>query len=218
MLAALNHPNIATIHGLERVDGVCALVLEVVEGETLDERLRRSRRSAAARGARHRAADRRSARGCTRAAESFTATSSQPTSRSAPTAYVKVLDFGLAKVSVPAGGRSRPGGDADSPTVDLDAFTRAGTVLGTAAYMSPEQAQGKRVDRRPDIWAFGVVLYEMLTGRRGFEGETAVEVLSNVLKAEPDWTALPPATAACCAFAGASQSAEGSCPAAARHR
>ena len=103
---------------------------------------------------------------------------------------VKVLDFGLAKPFQPDAG-SDP---SESPTVTAAAATRAGVILGTAAYMSPEQASGVTADKRADIWAFGVVLFEMLTGKRAFDGETVSHVLAAVLQTEPDWTALPPET------------------------
>ncbi len=100
---------------------------------------------------------------------------------------VKVLDFGLAKAL-----GDEVGGDvSNSPTMSL-AATRGGMILGTAAYMSPEQAKGRAADKRSDVWAFGVVLYEMLTGKRAFEGEDLGDTLANVIKSEPDWTALPP--------------------------
>jgi len=109
-----------------------------------------------------------------------------------PDGVVKVLDFGLAK----ALSKDSAAGDLSiSPTLSL-AATRAGVILGTAAYMSPEQAKGKPVDKRTDIWAFGCVLYEMLTGRRAFEGEDISETLAAILRAEPDWNALPEATPA----------------------
>ena len=101
---------------------------------------------------------------------------------------VKVLDFGLAKAMEPSGGISAS--VSTSPTLTTPAMTQAGMILGTAAYMSPEQARGKTVDKRADIWAFGVVLWEMLTGKRLFEGATVSDTLASVLKTEPDWTAL----------------------------
>jgi eukaryotic-like serine/threonine-protein kinase len=190
VLAALNHPNIATIHGLERVDGVHALVLEVVEGKTLEERLRGAsilpmpealglaKQIAEALEAAHE--------------HGVVHRDLKPANiKIRPDGVVKVLDFGLAKVVTPEEGRVHGEELTHSPNASLDR-SHAGLVLGTAAYMSPEQAQGKRVDRRTDIWAFGLILYEMLTGRRGFGGETTMEVLSNVLKAELDWTTLPP--------------------------
>ena len=106
-----------------------------------------------------------------------------------PDGLVKVLDFGLAKAEEPVAA----GDPSDSPTVMLSP-TRAGVILGTAAYMSPEQARGGIVDKRTDIWAFGVVLYEMLTGKRVFPGESVTDILAGVLRGEPDWSALPPAT------------------------
>jgi serine/threonine protein kinase len=106
-----------------------------------------------------------------------------------PDGTVKVLDFGLAKGLHPAAdSQANP---INSPTVTSAAATAMGIILGTAAYMSPEQARGRPVDRRADIWAFGCVLYEMLTGRRAFEGETVTDVLAAVIKTDPDWDALP---------------------------
>ena len=105
---------------------------------------------------------------------------------------VKVLDFGIAKAMEPAAGSSPS--VSMSPTITTPAMTRAGMILGTAAYMAPEQARGNTVDRRADIWAFGCVLYEMLTGRRAFDGASAVEVISDVLKTDPEWAALPAGT------------------------
>jgi serine/threonine protein kinase len=101
---------------------------------------------------------------------------------------VKVLDFGLAKIADTTESGTSP---EDSPTVTLDAATRIGVILGTAAYMSPEQARGKVVDKRADIWAFGVVLYEMLAGRRLFDGEDISEMLAKVIQAEPRWDGIP---------------------------
>jgi len=106
-----------------------------------------------------------------------------------PDGTVKVLDFGLAKAREPTGAASANA--AMSPTITTPAMTQAGVILGTAAYTSPEQASGKPVDKRSDLWAFGVVLLEMLSGRRVFDGETVSHVLAAVLTKEPDWTALP---------------------------
>src|SRR5206468_5719555 len=102
---------------------------------------------------------------------------------------VKVLDFGLAKAMEPTGAMSASA--SMSPTITTPAMTQAGMILGTAAYMSPEQARGKMVDRHADIWAFGAVLFEMLTGRRAFPGEDVSDTLAAVLRAEPHWTLLP---------------------------
>ena len=108
-----------------------------------------------------------------------------------PDGTVKVLDFGLAKAMEPMGATSNV---PQPPTITTPAMTEAGIILGTAAYMSPEQARGRPADRRADVWAFGVVLYEMLTGRPAFEGETISDVLAKVIEREPDWTALPAST------------------------
>ena len=105
---------------------------------------------------------------------------------------MKVLDFGLAKAMEPAAGSSPS--VSMSPTITTPAMTQAGMILGTAAYMSPEQARGKTVDKRADIWAFGCVLYEMLTGTRAFGGSEISDTLAGILLKEPDWTALPPQT------------------------
>src|SRR4029077_6963091 len=112
-----------------------------------------------------------------------------------PAGVVKVLDFGLAKAIEGSGGSGGPGGPgrlvSQSPTITTPAMTQAGMILGTAAYMSPEQAKGRTVDKRSDVWAFGAVLYEMLTGRRAFEGEDVSDTLARILMKEPDWIALP---------------------------
>ena len=109
---------------------------------------------------------------------------------------VKVLDFGLARIvdASGAGGAGRSGGMEHSPTITSPAMTQAGMILGTAAYMAPEQAKGKTVDKRADIWAFGVVFYEMLTGRAAFAGETLTDIMAAVVTREPEWAALPAAT------------------------
>jgi Tol biopolymer transport system component len=187
VLAALNHPNIASIYGLEESDGLSALVMELVEGPTLaeqiaagplplDEALPIARQIAEALEATHE-------RGVIHR-------DLKPANvKVTPEGQVKVLDFGLAKLTEKRGA----GVDTEAPTA-AKAMTDPGTVMGTAHYMSPEQAKGKAVDRRTDIWAFGCVLYEMLTGRQPFGGETLADVLAAVVRAEPHWDALPTAT------------------------
>ena len=192
VLASLSHPNIAGIHGLEESGGRSALVMELVEGEDLADRLSRgpiplvealriaqqmadALEAAHDRGIIHR--------------------DLKPANvKVTPDGQVKVLDFGLAKAlegSVTASGME-PGASA---TLSV-AATRAGIVMGTVAYMSPEQASGSLVDKRSDIWAFGVVLFEMLAGRRLFEGETTSHTMADVLRADIDWTRLPASTPA----------------------
>jgi Tol biopolymer transport system component len=187
VLASLNHPNIAHVYGLEEYDGTKALVMELVEGPTLadriakgqipiDEALQIARQIAEALEAAHE--------------QGIIHRDLKPANiKVRPDGPVKVLDFGLAKATEPTDALSPE--LSQSPTITTPALTQLGVILGTAAYMSPEQARGQRIDKRTDIWSFGVVLYEMLTGHRGFDGATTVEVLSNVLKTEPDWTALP---------------------------
>ncbi|HEU4892278.1 MAG TPA: protein kinase [Vicinamibacterales bacterium] len=189
ILASLNHPNIATIYGVEDAAGVPALVMELVEGPTLADSIATgpipirdalpiARQIAEALEAAHE--------------QGIIHRDLKPANiKVRPDGAVKVLDFGLAKALDPAAG---PGGSAtNSPTITMHA-TRAGVILGTAAYMAPEQARGKTVDRRADIWAFGVVLYEMLSGTRLFRGEEISDTLALVLTNEPDWTRLPPNT------------------------
>jgi serine/threonine-protein kinase len=190
MLAALNHPHIAQIYGLETIAaGGCALVLELVDGDDLSQRIRRgpipldealpiarqiadALETAHEHGIVHR--DLKPANVKVRA-----------------DGTVKVLDFGLAKALAPSSGAS--GEAMNSPTLTAHA-TQLGVILGTAAYMAPEQAKGKAVDKRADIWAFGVVLYEMLTGDRAFKGEDISDTLASVLKDTPSLDALPAAT------------------------
>jgi serine/threonine-protein kinase len=195
LLASLNHPGIAAIHGLEEADGQLFLVLELVEGEDLAERLKRgpipldealavAKQIAEALEEAHE--------------KGIVHRDLKPANvKVTPDGKVKVLDFGLAKAWT---GASDPlSGSApdlsQSPTL-AHTGTAAGLILGTAAYMSPEQARGKPVDKRTDVWAFGVVLIEMLTGRKLFPGETVTDVLAAVVRQEIDWSALPPSTPA----------------------
>ncbi len=186
LLASLNHPNIGAIHGLEEVGGVRYLVLEFIDGETLGRRLSRGALPLGE------ALDvcRQIATAVEAAHESGVVHRDLKPGNVMLTAAgtVKVLDFGLAKSAAP-GSPSDPNLSA-SPTMTY-AATAAGVILGTAAYMSPEQARGKAVDRRTDIWSFGCVLYECLTGRRCFDGETTSDLIASILQGEPDWNALP---------------------------
>ena len=186
-LAALNHPNIAAIYGLEEGDRTKALVMELVEGPTLADRI--------AQGA---VPVDEALPIATQIAEALEAAHEQgiihrdlkPANiKLRPDGVVKVLDFGLAKALEPAGAMSP--GLSQSPTITTPAMTQAGMVLGTAAYMSPEQARGKTVDKRADIWAFGCVLFEMFTGRSVFSGEDVTDTIISVASKEPDWAALP---------------------------
>jgi eukaryotic-like serine/threonine-protein kinase len=188
VLASLNHPNIAAIHGLEESDGVKALVMELVEGATLadriaqgaipvDEALPIAKQIAEALEAAHE--------------QGVIHRDLKPANiKVRPDGTVKVLDFGLAKALQPAGVGAATSLSM-SPTIASPAVTAAGIILGTAAYMSPEQARGVDVDRRADLWAFGVVLYEMLTGRQLFDSATVSDTVAYVLMKEPDWSALP---------------------------
>ncbi len=187
MLAALNHPNIATIHGLEQSEGAHYLVMELVPGETLAERLRQGPLGIE-----------QALRIGSQIAEALEAAHEKgvmhrdlkPANvKVTPEGRVKVLDFGLAKAYAAEGAQDI------SQAATLTALpTEEGRILGTAAYMSPEQARGKPVDKRTDIWAFGCVLYELLTGKRLFRGESPTDTVAAVLEREPDWQKLPPAT------------------------
>ena len=191
LLAALNHPNIAHVYGIEDTTGVRALVMELVEGATLadrisqgpiplDEALPIAKQIAEALEAAHE--------------QGIIHRDLKPANiKVRADGTVKVLDFGLAKAFDPSA--STGAGATMSPTLSLHA-TQAGIILGTAAYMAPEQARGKTVDRRADIWAFGCVLFEMLTGRRAFDGDDISTTLASVLKTEPDWQLLPRSTPA----------------------
>ena len=192
MLAALNHPNICAIYGLEEADGLRFLILELVDGETLAQTLK-------ARGAGLPLVDalpiaRQIADALEAAHEKgIIHRDLKPANITiTPEGVVKVLDFGLAK---PASGDGADPNLTASPTVTIGG-RQEGVILGTAAYMSPEQARGKAVDKRADIWAFGCVLYEMLTGRIPFPGETVSDTIGKILEREPDWSALPAETPA----------------------
>ena len=193
-LAALNHPHIAQVHGLEDgPGGALALVMELVEGQDLsvrisrgalplDEALPLARQIVEALAAAHEAdivhRDLKPANIKVRA-----------------DGTVKVLDFGLAKATEQGPGTGDQGpGTANSPTITTPAMTMRGVILGTAAYMAPEQAKGYAVDRRADIWAFGAVLFEMLSGQRAFAGDDIGETLASVIKGTVEWAALPPTT------------------------
>jgi serine/threonine protein kinase/Tol biopolymer transport system component len=189
ILAALNHPNIAAIYGLEKSSQQTALIMELVEGPTLadraalgpipvDEALSIATQIAEALEAAHELG--------------IVHRDLKPANvKVRPDGTVKVLDFGLAKA---LGHEPEPTDVSRSPTMMSPAVTGTGVILGTAAYMAPEQATGKTADKRSDIWAFGVVLYEMLTGISPFAADNTIEVLSKVLTSEPEWTALPPTT------------------------
>jgi tRNA A-37 threonylcarbamoyl transferase component Bud32 len=188
VLASLNHPHVAAIYGLEEADGKPFLVLELVEGEDLAERLKRGPIPVEE----ALAVARQIAEALEEAHEKgIVHRDLKPANvKLTPDGKIKVLDFGLAKAYT---GEAASGSSADvsqSPTL-AHKGTQAGLILGTAAYMSPEQARGKPVDKRSDIWAFGVVLYEMLSGARLFEGETVSDVLAGVLKTEIDFGRLP---------------------------
>jgi serine/threonine-protein kinase len=191
VLAALNHPNIAAIYGLEHDAQTKALALEFVDGPTLadrieqgplpiDEALSIARQIVDALEAAHEAG--------------IVHRDLKPANvKLRPDGTVKVLDFGLAKHAGGTASVISPGVTA-SPTITTPAMTGIGTILGTAAYMAPEQARGKLVDKRADIWAFGCVLYEMLTGRRPFDGEDVSVVMASVIKSDPEWKVVPPDT------------------------
>jgi len=192
-LASLNHPHIAQVYGIEDSGTTRALVMELVAGDDLSARIARgpipldealplARQIAEALEAAHEAG--------------IIHRDLKPANiKVRDDGTVKVLDFGLAKAldgAGEAGGAGRAGGD--SPTVTSPAMTMRGAILGTAAYMAPEQAKGKPVDKRADIWAFGCVLYEMLTGKRAFEGDDITDTIVAVMSKEPGWSRLPPAT------------------------
>jgi Tol biopolymer transport system component len=189
-LAALNHPNIAAIHGLEESEGRRFLVLELAEGETLQARLDRGPLPVE-----------EALETCREVAEGLEAAHEKGIVHRdlkpgnimlAPDGTVKILDFGLAKAY---GAETTNADVATSPTITAQ-MTEPGVILGTAAYMSPEQARSRPVDKRTDVWSFGCVLYECLTGGKAFHGETVSDMLAEILKSEPDWSKLPAATPA----------------------
>ena len=188
LLASLNHPNIAAIHSFEHSDEIHFLVLELVPGETLQERVAKGPLPVE-----------EALEVCRQIAEGVEAAHEKgvihrdlkPANvKVTPEGKVKILDFGLAKAF-----------EAEPPVTDIsqsptltEEMTRAGVILGTAAYMSPEQAKGEAVDKRADIFAFGCVLYELLTGKRTFDGKTITETLGAIIHKEPDWDGLPATT------------------------
>ena len=191
ILASLNHPNIATIHGFEKSNGTSYLVMELVSGETLAERVKRE-------GA---LPTEEALAICKQIAEALEAAHAKGiihrdlkpgNVKVTPEGKVKVLDFGLAKAFSGDASQEDP---SNLPTLSMPP-TMHGVILGTAAYMSPEQARGNAVDKRTDIWAFGCLLFELLAGRQAFQGNTLVDTLAAVLEREPDWRLVPPSTPA----------------------
>ena len=190
LLAALNHPNIAHVHGFEESGGLHALVMELVEGPTLADRIAQgslpveealpiARQMAEALEAAH--------------AQGIIHRDLKPTNiKVRPDGTVKVLDFGSAKALDAVGAAAADSTISPSPSPHL---TQAGVILGTTAYMSPEQARGNAVDARTDVWSFGCVLFEMLTARRAFKGDDVTDTIVAVMSREPDWGAIPPAAA-----------------------
>jgi serine/threonine protein kinase/Tol biopolymer transport system component len=195
VLASLDHPNIARIHGLEESAGIRAIVMELVEGSTLadrivdgraiphEEALEVARQIIDALEAAHE--------------QGIVHRDLKPANiKVRPDGLVKVLDFGLAKALEPQRASEAGAALSNSPTITSPAATQHGIILGTAAYMSPEQAKGRVADKRSDVWAFGCVLYEMLSAKRAFSGEDVSDTLALVLTREPDWTLLPTDTPA----------------------
>ncbi len=194
VLASLNHPHIAAIYGFDESDGTQFLVLELVEGDTLADRIKRgpipvdetiaiARQIAEALAEAHE--------------KGIIHRDLKPANIAlSGDDQVKVLDFGLAKLTAAPGGSASPSVSM-SPTLTTPAMmTGVGMILGTAAYMSPEQAKGREADKRCDVWAFGCVVYEMLTAKRVFEGEDITDTIASIMRGEPDWSALPADTPA----------------------
>ncbi len=187
LLATLSHPNVAAIYGLEECEGKRYIVMELAAGQTLAERIAKGPLPIE-----------EALEICRQIAEGLEAAHEKgivhrdlkPANvKITPEGKVKILDFGLAK----AFEQETPAVDASKSPTLTDRMTRSGVILGTAAYMAPEQAQGKTVDKRADIWTFGCILYECLTGRHPFDGDTVTETLASILKGEPDWRILPAA-------------------------
>jgi len=188
LLASLNHPNIAAIHGLEECRGRPFLVLELIEGQTLAERLLNGP-----------LAIQEALEVCSQIADGLEAAHEKgivhrdlkPSNvKTMPDGRIKVLDFGLAKALADDGKST----DFSHPPDVIDRSTKSGMILGTAAYMSPEQAKGQPVDKRADIWAWGCLLFECLSGRRAFPGDTVSDTIASILLREPDWDLLPATT------------------------
>jgi serine/threonine-protein kinase len=188
LLASLNHPNIATIHGLEKSDGQHFLVMELVEGDTLAERINKGPLPVD-----------EALKVCCQIAEGLESAHEKgiihrdlkPSNvKVTPEGKVKILDFGIAKAFQDQTSES----DLTKSPAITDEMTQPGVILGTAAYMSPEQAKGKTVDKRVDIWAFGCILFECLTGKRAFRGDTISEMMASILKDEVEWKDLPKTT------------------------
>src|SRR5215475_4185095 len=190
VLASLNHPNIGAIYSFEESDGIHALALEFVEGPTLADRIARgpipletalsiARQIAEALEAAHE--------------QGIVHRDLKPANvKLRPDGVVKVLDFGLAKALQPPDSALTT--NAEGPEITSPAMLAMGVMIGTPAYMSPEQARGRSADKRADIWAFGAVLYEILAGKRAFRGEGIADTLASVLRQEVDWSAMPSAT------------------------
>jgi len=189
VLAALNHPCVAAIYGIEEQGPVRGLVLELIDGETLAERIAGG--PVPVDEALHLGSQIAEAMEAAHATGTIHRDLKPGNVKITTKGSVKVLDFGLAKAL--AGNAPASGSVTQSPTITASP-TQAGMILGTASYMSPEQARGRPADRRSDVWSFGVILFEMLTGRRLFSGETVTDVLAAVVRAEPGWDALPAAT------------------------
>src|SRR5688572_22395086 len=192
VLASLSHSNIAAIYGFEDASASHALVLEFIDGPTLADRI-----AAGPLGLDEAVATARQIADALEAAHEHGVIHRdlKPSNiKVRPDGTVKVLDFGLAKALEVSPGSASAHALSHSPTITSPAMTRAGVVLGTAAYMSPEQARGRQADRRSDVWAFGCVLFEMLTGRRAFAGDEVSDTTAAVLRADPPWTDLPAAT------------------------
>ena len=188
LLAQISHPNIATIHGLEGLGGSSAIVMELVDGPSLADLIARGPSSLSDTA---RIADQIADGLCSAHARGIVHRDLKPSNvHIAADGRVKILDLGLAKMIAGDSGAA-PARMTSDDSETLSAETREGTVLGTPAYMSPEQAVGAPVDTHTDVWAFGALLFEMLSGRRAFPGRSVTETLAAVLRGDVDWQALP---------------------------